>query len=460
LRSMRLLIVIGAALAAALLIVPLASADEGDIEVLSQEVISLFPDGINFYIAVQSSSPIDEIRVFYKSENTVTTSYGNLDFEPGERAEATFFLSTGSGTTQGIGSYVPPGAVFHFSFEVRDEAGSVLKTQEEEFVYIDPRFEWTAISEGPITVFHYGPTDKRAQTILESAVEAVANMARILGVEDVEPINIVAYNNYSHMITALPPRSQAVREGLITQGQAFTNIRVLLVLAFDEDFIGTTSHEVTHVIVDDAAGRAYSIIPAWLNEGLAEVGNILPNEAYDNALLFGVYTRRLKPLWYLRVFTGDPDDVVIAYGQSSSVASYLLNAYGEEKMAELLNQLGQTLSVDEALLRTYGFDQRGLDTEWRLQVGLKPFTDEELAEESPLANAVPTLSPTPAIEGIPQAATPTAVPREGEGDTTTSPGCNRGSSTTGSIPADPFIMLLLAGSIGVWPLRRLRRPKL
>lgn len=435
-----------------------ASADEGDISILSEEVTSQFPDGISFDISLESSSPIDEIRVFYRSESTATTSYGYLEFEPGLTSEGHFFLDTSVGGEGGNTTFVPPGAVFRYSYEVTDETGNVLRTEEKEFVYTDPRFEWMTISEGPLTVYHYGPTEKRAETILQSALEAVTNMSRVLGMGEMEPINIVAYNNYRHMVTALPPRAQAVREELITQGQAFTNIRVLLVLAFDEDIQGITSHELTHILVDNAAGRAYALIPAWLNEGLAEFGNVSPNESYDNALLYGIYTRRLKPLWHLKTFSGDPDDVIIAYGQSRSVVSYLINTYGEERMAQFMAAMDQTLSVDDAMMRVYGFDQRGLDSEWRSRIGLRPFEDVADVDGESFPTATP--SPTPAIESTPEAQpTRTPMPREDEGERSTSPGCNRGSGSSASIPLDPFFLLLLAGPLGLFPLRRLRKPR-
>jgi hypothetical protein len=441
------------------LVVPAVSADEGDISILSEEVTSQFPDGISFDISLESSSPIDEVRVFYRSESTATTSYGYLEFEPGLTSKGHFFLDTSIGGERGSTAFVPPGAIFRYSYEVRDETGNILRTEEKEFVYIDPRFEWMTISEGPLTVYHYGPTQKRAETVLQSALDAVTNMSRVLGVDELEHINIVAYNNYRHMVTALPPRAQAVSEELVTQGQAFTNIRVLLVLAFDEDIKGITSHEVVHILVDDAAGRAYTLIPAWLNEGLAEFGNVAPNESYDNALLYGIYTRRLKPLGHLTTFSGDPDDVIIAYGHSRSVVSYLIDTYGEDKMARFIAALDQSLSVDSAMTSVYGFDQQGLDSEWRSRIGLRPFEDVEDidGESSPTV----TPSPTPAIESTPEAQpTHTLMPREDEGEPSTSPGCNRGSGSSASVPVDPFFLLLLAGPLGLFPLRRLRKPRI
>ena len=450
-RYSRVLIIPAVALLLLALLSPVASADQGEIVVVSEDVASQFPNGISFSVSLQSSSPIDEVRVFYRSEEAYTTTYGHLEFEPGQQIHAHYLLSTGGDGASG--AFVPPGATFLYSFEIRDEAGNVLRTPQKEFVYLDPRFEWATISEGPITVYHYGPTEKRAETILQSSLQAVTNMSRVLGVEAVEPINIVAYNNYRHMVLALPPRSQAVREGLVTEGQAFTDIRVLLVLAFVENIQGVASHEVTHILIDDASGQGYPIMPLWLNEGLAELGNIDPTETYDNALLYGIYTRRLKPLWHLSTFSGDPDDIVIAYGQSRSVVSYLVNVYGEEKMAQFMEELGNTLSVDQAMSRVYGFDQQGLDAEWRTRIGLSPLPEGE-APSTPTASSAPSIRET---QDAPSTHTP--MPREEKEPEASSPGCNRGSRSSAAAATDPLVLLLLAGPMGMLSWRRLRKPR-
>jgi hypothetical protein len=264
------------------------------------------------------------------------------------------------------------------------------------------------------------------------------------------------------MQAALPPRAQTVREGLITQGQAFTDIRVLLVLGTDPTIEGIASHEVTHVLVDDAAGRAYTILPAWLNEGLAEFGNVAPSESYDNALLYGIYTRRVKPLAHLTRFLGEPDDVVISYGQSRSVVSYLIHTYGEASMAELMAQLDQTFSLDQAMLQVYGFDQDGLDTEWRTRMGLRPFGYEEAPSEQAPPATQPAPPPAPATAVPTEAAdAATAEPKEAEAEVERRVGgCSRDARVNASIPSEPFILLLLAGPVGFLGLRRFRKPPL
>ncbi|MQF69289.1 hypothetical protein FIM12_03020 [SAR202 cluster bacterium AD-804-J14_MRT_500m] len=334
----------------------------------------------------------------------------------------------------------------------------MVRTDEKEFIYLDPRFEWELLSDGLLSVYYYGPTQKRAETILQSAQDAVVKMSRVLAVSDVSPISIIAYNNYRHMAVALPPRAQAVREGLVTQGQAFTEIRVVLVLAFDPEVSGITSHEITHVLIDDSAGRGYGVLPIWLNEGLAEFGNISPSESYDNALLYGIYTRRVKPLWHLQSFSGGTDDVVIGYGQSRSVVSYLINVYGEHKMAQLMEDLGKTLSVDAALTETYGFDQRGLDSEWRDWIGLRPINIEELEKSlisTPDAGMVAEQKDS--IDDSQDSAVTdyTETPQDGK-EGKMSPGCNRSVSSTGPTAVDVSFLALITSTIAMLGLRRFK----
>ena len=68
------------------------------------------------------------------------------------------------------------------------------------------------------------------------------------------------------MELALPFSSKTVSESLRTQGIAFADERSLIIYTSNNSFVGTTKHEFTHLLVGDAAGRAYNRVPLWLNE--------------------------------------------------------------------------------------------------------------------------------------------------------------------------------------------------
>ncbi len=420
-------------------------AEGEEIQVLSEEVESRFPTGVAFKVTASSPNIIKEIRVFFKAQGRENSSYAVIDFEPGTQVSAEHLLSITSA------NHIPPGSSILYSFEIRDGEGQVLRTQEKQAIYEDSRFEWKEINEGFITVYYYGPVERRAQTVMDSVQETIDRMGPVLGLAPQIPIRVVAYNNYRHMASALPFRSQAIREELQTQGMAFVNQRVLLVLAFDTGIRGLVSHEFAHQLIADAAGGAYPALPAWLNEGLAEYANLEPGIAYDRALAYGVFTRRLKPLWYLREFIGEPDDVIIAYGHSSSVVHYLINTYGEEKIPLLMRALRETVDIDLALKQVYGFDQYGLDSEWRLRLGLEPFPrPEELARQ---LEVTPSPTPKPRAQSAPSP-TPSPTPTS-EGATRTTSSCSRSSAQEGaSLPWDLSLLALFGAPLALVAVTR------
>ena len=431
----------------------LASADEGNIQVTEAKAESQFPDGIKFSIIANSVDEIDDIRVFFsKVDQKGRSAYRSVDFDPGESIVGESILPSGAG-----GDYFPPGTKIEYLFEVRDKAGAVMRTEPQDFVYQDNRFEWETVVEDLITVYYYGHyVRERAEIVLEAAKQNLERMLPVLGITPTEPLRIVSYNNYRHMATALPFRSQAVREGLQTQGMAFSSERVLLVHGFDPTVTGTVSHEFTHLLVGEAAGKAISQVPAWLNEGLAEYGNIDPTDDYDAALRYGIFTRRIRPLWYQGAFGGSPDDIIIAYGQARSVVGFMIGTYGPDRMAALFPVLQRTLDIDQALLEVYGMDQFGLDSAWRVALGLEPLPSPEELESQlnePAEEPTSAPEPTPDTQALPAGATG-EDDEESQGDST-SPGCNAPAASGSAVGVG--MLLLLGAPLGLVALPRLRR---
>lgn len=471
LRLLAALLSMGAVLGT-LLLSSAVLAEGDEIRITSEEVAADFPNNVVFKLTVTGPEPIEEVRVFVKPVGSERSAYGYLDIVPGTEVSGEYVMITGTGT-----SHKPPGTTIRYYYEIRDTAGQVLRTEDKEFLYLDSSLAWKSIPDdvGLLTVYYYGDfVERRAREVMDASQRTLEDMGDVLGIRPEEPINIVAYSNYRDMSRALPFRSQTVTEGLTTEGQAYAAERVLLVLISEADFSGVVSHEFTHILVAEAAGRGYARVPLWLNEGLAEYGNIDKTPYYDYSLAYGVYTRRLKPLWYLETFGGDPDDILIAYGQSRSVVKHMIDTYGPEKMTELMSAFRSALSADQALLQVYGFDQFGLDTEWRQAVGLLPLPSPEELEgrAAPDQTPTPALTPTPLSEATavptPLAqATPVAVAAstEGEAPAVSDEGTPRTSRSCGGAPTDTaglggdVAMLALLGApfIGLYFRRTQRR---
>mgnify|MGYP001174961780 CR=1 FL=1 len=441
-------------------------ADDAGIEVTEISAESRFPDGIRFSVKVRSNDEIDEIRVFFRLLGAnIGTDYRAVDFEPGTSVTGEATLLSGTG-----GNYIPPGTLIQYSFEVRDKGGGVHRTDDQKMMYTDVRFDWETTASDVITVFYYDGDAEKAQGVLDAASQAMDRMSPVLGLESSDPMRIMTYNNYADMLPAIPFRSQATREELITEGVAFSEQRVLLVFNRDASAKGTVAHEFTHLLVAQAAGRGHRQLPSWLNEGLAEYGNVNSGFSYETALRRAIDADRVNPLWYQRTFVGKPVDIIVAYGQARSVVDHMVSRHGNEKMAELMQAMNATQDIDRALERVYKLDTHTLDAEWREALGLNPL--DPAVEPKPQAQ--PTASPPPQATQLtvtappPSPATPTAVPippsesatpipEQSEKIPPPSSGC--GASINHGGVYDLALIALLAGPMAALWGRGLFRPK-
>lgn len=451
------LLLLAAGLAGAVALSWGQAAAQGGVRVLSYSAESRFPDGILFRVQLENPQQVKRVTARFQVLGEKTSRYDHFRFDPPLPATAEHLVRTDTADR-----WIPPGAAIRYQFEVEDLEGQVQETASKSFLYMDPRFQWEQIERGPITVSYYGPVRSRAETILEATELGAQRMSKVLGVELKEPIRMVAYNNIRDMLSALPPTARATRRELITQGMTFGPQSVVVLLGSDNDIRGVASHEVTHVLVHRATTSAFVRIPTWLNEGLAEYGNIAPDVTYDQYLASAIARDRLIPLASLYNQPGDPEDNILMYGEGRSVVRFMIERFGVDKMPELMRSFNEGLSLDQAMEKVYGFTLTELENRWRRTIGAAP-----LPEPSPTPAGLSTPVPWPTVVpfGVPTSvvaeATPTPVPTKAPEESTTGPTTRRGSpgcTRSGAGRAQALdISLLFAGvAFGALVLRRRR----
>jgi len=362
--------------------------DNSPIEVLYSGAISEFPEGIRFQLKTSSDNKIASIAVRFNTGQGTTGSYNYLKFEEEFVVDSELFWRTNTSTR-----YIPPGTVIRYHFEIEDNAGNSFITEPTDFIYHDARFTWDELSRGPVTVSYHGPVQKRAQLVLDATIETLQHMGPILGADTEEPIRVTMYNNVKEMLVALPPGSTTIRRELITEGQAFVKVGTLLVLGGGRGAIGTTSHEVTHILTHRAGDSVYRTVPSWLDEGLAEYGNIDPGFSYDIALEFAIATDRLLPITSLPVLPGTPDDIIIFYGQGRSIVRFMIEVFGAEKIKALMAAMKSGRNIDDAITLIYNMGRVELENRWRTAIGAPLFSPEGRERSVPTRIARPTLQP-------------------------------------------------------------------
>ncbi len=386
-------IVTGLALAAAvfLWVFPATSHAQSNsgIELVSSLVTSEFQEGIRFEVDVRSSADIEEIAVRFRIGQREIGAYEYL--EQDESSSGGVVSASAFYRTNTAARYIAPGTIITYSYVVTDADGNHLDSPEYEYVYHDDRYEWDEISNGIVTVSYHGPVSFRAQEILDATVKTLDVMGPLLGAGVEDPIRITMYNNWPEMREALPPTSEVSRRELITEGQAHSPEGVLLVLGGAPRASGVTSHEVTHILVHRAGEGSLGRVPSWLNEGLAEFGNIQPGESYDRALFFAIQNDDLLPITSMDGQPGTPRDVIIFYGQARSIVNFMVEEYGVEKMRELMATMKTGKNYRIAIPEVYGLTPFELENEWRDRLGVQ--RRESLDD----ASALPTPLPTPVL---------------------------------------------------------------
>ncbi|MBI4304683.1 MAG: hypothetical protein HY678_00020 [Chloroflexi bacterium] len=422
---------------------PARSARAAGLEIIRAEAVSEIPDGIRFLFEAKSDQPIDEVVVRFASGGQAATQYNYLKLQKGDVITGEYFHRTGQRDR-----YVPPGTEFTYFFEIVFQNGQSQSTEPRKLVAHDRRYRWEEFSKGPITVFYHGPVSKRAEFIADASLTTFRNMGAAIGADTESPLRVVMYNNDAEMIDAVSIRSLTSARQLVTEGQAFALHNLVVVQGGADRVAGVISHEVTHILVGRASQNAVGGVPSWLNEGLAEFGNLDPGLSYTRYLEWAVDTNRLVPILYLDAFPADPNLTIVAYGQARSIVEFMVKKWGAEKIAETIKAFNSGTPFGEAFRKTYGFDVQDLDRQWREFMGAKPYapaagtalpaTPTATPEPTPAATA--TAAPAPAPSPTPQP-TATATPAAGGG------ACGAGKS--GTLEASFLALLTMPGALFV-----------
>ena len=123
-----------------------------------------------------------------------------------------------------------------------------------------------------------------------------------------------------------------------------------------------TTHELTHILLGLVVPRDLWI-PDWFNEGLAQ--HLSGTRPDPLELVYYSSAQDLLSLPELnRVDALQSPNRELATLQGLAVVSFLVDSYGEDRLAELIDRLSSADSFNQALLSTYGLTDLQLNEEW------------------------------------------------------------------------------------------------
>ena len=391
-----------------------------------------FPDNITFRATIESGAPITSVVIEYGTyELTCGTVLAKAfpRFEPGKIVNVEWIWEM-----KQSGS-LPPGATIWWRWRYTDETGGEFVSEQKTLTWLDSIHNWQAITSGPINLHWYSGDQAFAQDLLSAAETGLARLQNDAGLQPDNPINLFIYANTDDL------RDAILYEPGWTGGLAYPEHDIVIIGISQRDVEWgrtTIAHELTHVLVGHLTFSCLGDVPTWLNEGLAvySEGGLDPSsESQLNAAISNDQLLSVRSL--SGGFSEVPSRAYLSYSQSYSIVKYLIETYGQDKMNSLLITLRDGTTIDDALMKIYGFDVEDLEDAWRDAIGATP----KAASAQPTAQPTPTFVPTYVpYAGVPLAVNPTpyAIPTSSTSGEPSAPVDGR------SGPPIPMTVLLLA----------------
>jgi hypothetical protein len=152
--------------------------------------------------------------------------------------------------------------------------------------------------------------------------------------------------------------------GVAIPGEDLILLRSPKQLGRPGDFPFLVIHELTHLYLRQALGGRSP--PLWLEEGIAMYAAGAGGVGLASAMTRAVLSQGLAPLESLsRRFPAGGGQAGLAYAQSYYLISHLLNTYGEEAPARILDHLAQGRELTTALKLVTGKSLAGIEEEFR-----------------------------------------------------------------------------------------------
>jgi hypothetical protein len=379
-----------AVLAALLALIPGAVAAQTGPTVTDQAAGNNFPEGLNFTVSAQSDADIEDIRLRYRILPDGTAAIGNTEFDPAPSVTTEFELE-GNNPPR---IYLAPGTVIEYRWEVTDATGETAVTDTATIVYEDIRFDWSLLDDQGVRLYYYSGSESDARAMLDVAVEALEDVSALLQAEVEFPVNVWIYESPDDMRPALARRSETYEQHVTTAGVRVSSDTVLVLgnAAFD-----VLRHELAHVVTKIAGEGPFGRLPAWLDEGTAVYAQESPG-GFRTAIERAISRGEVLSVRSITSYPGDPGTVNVFYGQSWSLVKYLVEEHGPGQFAQLFAEIKSGKRIDAALEAVYGFDQDGLENEWRAHHGLPPRPAADPDDPPAPANGEPPPNDRPAAD--------------------------------------------------------------
>ncbi len=251
--------------------------------------------------------------------------------------------------------------------------GSATDVQAQFFAFGKNRvqydhFDWRYIQSEHFDVYYYDSKNYYLAEFTAFSLEAAYKQLQTDFKHQIaDRIQVIIYASHGEFsqtnVIPLPVDAQGI--GGVTD--KYKNRITVPFQGNYSDFRRTLHHELVHAVFNDLfyGGSLQSIIsnniqlvfPLWFEEGLAEFTALGWDTNTDMFIRDAVMNTYLPPIPYLQGY--------FAYRGGQSFWYFITEEYGREKIAEILDRIRQTRSVEAGLRQSVGMDIEDLSERWQ-----------------------------------------------------------------------------------------------
>lgn len=248
-------------------------------------------------------------------------------------------------------------------------------------------FDWRYIQSEHFDIYYYDSKNYYLAEFTANSLESsYSQLSQDFNHEINDRISVIIYDSHNDFsqtnVVPLPVDAQGI--GGVTD--KFKNRITIPFLGNYYDYRQVLQHELVHAVFNDMfyGGTIQSIIqnniqlvfPLWFEEGLAEYVSQGWDTDTDMFIRDAVMNNYLPPIEGLHGF--------FAYRGGQAMWDYIVQEYGREKIAEILQRVRMTRSVQAGMRQALGLSLRELSERWHdwLKVQYWP----EIAERENLKN--------------------------------------------------------------------------
>ena len=340
------------------------SPEPAEVNIISDRTITDFPNTIAFIIEGSSAVPVASINLEYGTDKRSLVSEVSR-VEP-EYATDIKISTSYVWEMKKTGS-IPPGAKVWWRWRITDEDDRTYVTPRQTIVFEDTRYQWQVETAHDLDIYWYSLGASLVKELTEGVESRLARVKLEVDIPEERKPKVFVYPNSEELRSAV----------LFTQewagAMAFLDYDIILIPVQSGNLEWakrTLAHEITHLLVREATFGPFGDIPTWLDEGLAQYAEGEMEEYHRQALDDAIKENTLLSVRSLgSSFPADPDRASLAYAQSLSLVSYLVDTYGWDKMRELIAVFKEGSTYDSAIREVYDFDTDGLEERWRTHIG-------------------------------------------------------------------------------------------